>query len=63
MENDHFYVIGANCISCGKCRKVCKAEAIFTNVANKFKIDNEICTACGKCKEICPVGAICDMED
>ncbi|MFI3312641.1 MAG: 4Fe-4S binding protein [Eubacteriales bacterium] len=63
MDSQHFYIIGSNCISCGKCTKVCESQAITTNFANKFNISNEICTGCGQCREICPVSAICDMED
>ena len=44
-----------NCVSCGKCEAVCKAECI--NVQNK-QIDSSRCVMCGNCATACPAGAI-----
>lgn len=46
-----------SCIGCGKCAKVCAAEAI--TVANNLAyIDFEKCKLCKKCVAECPTGAI-----
>jgi ferredoxin len=44
-----------NCISCGKCEAVCKAECI--NVSDKL-IDSSRCVMCGNCTAACPAAAI-----
>lgn len=45
------------CIGCGKCSKVCQAEAIMLK-GTLAKIDPEKCTNCGECMKVCPTGAI-----
>lgn len=47
-----------NCISCGKCEKVCPNNSISIIENNKIRIDNNDCLLCFKCQESCPVGAI-----
>lgn len=42
------------CISCGKCREVCRFQAIDEN----FTIDSYMCEGCGACAYVCPVDAI-----
>lgn len=49
-------VIEAKCIGCGKCVRVCPAEAI--DMTNKKAVINTKCIACGACVEACPVKAI-----
>ncbi len=63
MEEKKTYIIGSNCISCGKCNRVCLAKAVDTNAANKYYIHFDKCTGCGACQEICPVGAISGDDD
>jgi len=41
------------CIECGKCKTVCKFDAI-----ENFKIDPFLCEGCGTCTLICPQNAI-----
>jgi ferredoxin len=48
-----------NCISCGKCEAVCKAECI--RVTDKL-IDYSRCVLCGNCVAACPVSAICILK-
>ena len=43
------------CIQCGKCMKVCEAEAITQNEkTGVYMINKKKCVACGKCVEVCP---------
>jgi MinD superfamily P-loop ATPase len=44
----------AKCISCGKCREVCRFQAIDED----FSIDPYLCEGCGACVHVCPVDAI-----
>ncbi len=46
------------CIACGKCRKVCPAEAIEGEKKVKHKILQDKCVRCGACFEACPVDAV-----
>jgi len=46
------------CIACGKCRKVCPADAIEGAKKTPHKIIQERCVKCGTCMENCPVEAI-----
>ena len=44
------------CIQCGKCMKVCEAEAITQNPkTGVYMINKKKCVSCGKCVEICPM--------
>lgn len=45
------------CIKCGKCKSICKFDAI-----ENFKIDHFLCEGCGACTLICPLNAI-KLED
>ncbi|ACQ53870.1 (4Fe-4S)-binding protein [Clostridium botulinum] len=45
------------CIKCGKCKSICKFDAI-----ENFKIDPFLCEGCGTCTLICPLNAI-KLED
>ncbi len=42
------------CIQCGKCREVCRFEAI----SDDFNIDDISCEGCAFCSFVCPAGAI-----
>lgn len=53
-----FYCINDDlCISCGKCYKVCPAEAVQKD-KDKYMINKSECLVCGKCAENCNKDAI-----
>jgi NADH:ubiquinone oxidoreductase subunit F (NADH-binding)/(2Fe-2S) ferredoxin/NAD-dependent dihydropyrimidine dehydrogenase PreA subunit len=60
----HYHIISNVCTSCGRCAKVCPAEAITGKQRTKkekgkpFKIDPKKCIRCGMCFEACKFKAI-----
>jgi MinD superfamily P-loop ATPase len=48
------YVDVEKCTKCGVCRKLCKFQAISTDIS----VDSIACEGCGVCAMSCPVGAI-----
>ena len=50
-----------DCISCGKCKEVCRFDAIPI-IDEKYIVDELNCEGCGYCARICPTEAI-DMEE
>ena len=57
-------VISEKCIGCGKCKDLCKFDAINLDgpandiVAKTFTVDHVSCEGCKVCVEFCPVDAI-----
>jgi len=57
-------VITEKCIGCGKCKELCKFDAINFDgpandiVAKTFTVDHVSCEGCKVCVEFCPVDAI-----
>ncbi len=57
-------IITEKCIGCGKCRELCRFNAINFDgpandvVARTFSVDPISCEGCKVCVEFCPVGAI-----
>ncbi len=57
-------IIAEKCIGCGKCRDLCKFDAIHLNgqgndvVDKTFAVDPISCEGCKVCVEFCPVDAI-----
>lgn len=47
-----------NCISCGKCQKVCPTSSIITLESKKRRNNKSECLVCGKCIDVCPVSVI-----
>jgi NADH:ubiquinone oxidoreductase subunit F (NADH-binding)/NAD-dependent dihydropyrimidine dehydrogenase PreA subunit/(2Fe-2S) ferredoxin len=60
----HYRILSDICTSCGRCAKVCPAEAITGKQRTKkekgkpFKIDPKKCIRCGMCFEACKFKAI-----
>jgi len=58
------FIITEKCIGCGKCKDLCKFDAINLNgskndiVAKTFTVDPVSCEGCKVCVEFCPVDAI-----
>ncbi len=57
-------IITEKCIGCGKCKELCKFDAINFDgpandiVAKTFTVDNVSCEGCKVCVEFCPADAI-----
>lgn len=57
-------IIADKCIGCGKCKELCKFDAINLNgsgnniVAKTFTVDPVSCEGCKVCVEFCPVDAV-----
>lgn len=51
------YVIGKECIACGRCFKNCPVECIYPG-EEKYEIRQEACVGCGTCQSVCPIGAV-----
>jgi ferredoxin len=51
------YQIGALCIRCGECEKVCPAGAIELKDGT-YVIDTGLCISCGSCADNCSFGVI-----
>lgn len=46
------------CIACGKCKKLCRFDAISETANGIMEIDPASCEGCGVCVHFCPVQAI-----
>lgn len=46
------------CTGCGRCRELCRFEAVDKAADGKFRIDGSGCEGCGVCVRFCPAGAI-----
>ncbi len=51
----------AKCIKCGKCKEVCRFDAIPI-INNKYIVDPLSCEGCGYCARVCPVKAITNED-
>lgn len=51
----------SKCTACGKCRDVCRFNAIAI-LAEKFLLFEELCHSCGACAYICPEKAIKEVD-
>ena len=57
-------IVTEKCIGCGKCRELCRFDAINLNgpandtIAKTFTVDPISCEGCKVCVEFCPVDAI-----
>ena len=50
--------IGADCVACGCCVKVCPLGAIEIVRGVAAQIDRERCVGCGRCARECPASVI-----
>ena len=55
------YVDQSNCIRCGKCRDVCRFDAISVK-KNLYVVDPISCEGCGYCARVCPTKTIINKE-
>jgi MinD superfamily P-loop ATPase len=57
-------IIPEKCTTCGKCKEVCRFDAIFfdgpgnENVEKTFRVDPIACEGCGLCAHFCPENAV-----
>jgi MinD superfamily P-loop ATPase len=58
------FIVVQKCSGCGKCRELCRFDAIHLNgegndvIDKTFTVDPIACEGCKVCVEFCPVGAI-----
>ena len=50
------FIIGKDCIGCGRCAEACPADCI--EPGEPFRIQQEHCLRCGRCAEVCPAHAV-----
>ena len=50
--------IGADCVACGCCVRVCPLSAIRIWNGITARVDADRCVGCGKCIKVCPYQAI-----
>ena len=57
-------IIAEKCTACGKCRQICRFDAVFCNgpgnenLKKTFRVDPIACEGCGVCAYFCPEEAI-----
>ena len=56
------YIIGKECIACGRCFRNCPIGSIVPG-DEKYEIDQDQCVQCGTCFELCPINAIEETQD
>ena len=50
--------IGADCVACGCCIKVCPLQAIEIVRGVMAQVNGDKCVGCGKCAKECPASVI-----
>jgi ferredoxin len=58
MAHKRIANIGAECVACGTCIRVCPVGALSVPKGIRAKVDAEKCVGCGKCERACPAGVI-----
>jgi MinD superfamily P-loop ATPase len=51
-------VDAAACTGCGRCREVCRFEAVSPAAGYAYEVDTVACEGCTLCMRVCPVGAV-----
>ena len=62
MESKRYAAVGARCVACGCCVKVCPLSAIQVWRGVAAQVDRDRCVGCGKCQQECPAGVITLQE-
>jgi MinD superfamily P-loop ATPase len=52
------FILTEKCTSCGKCKELCRFDAVNYSIENGFIINPISCEGCKVCVEFCPVDAI-----
>ena len=52
------FIVSEKCVGCGKCKAICKFEAISYSVQKGFAVNPISCEGCKVCVEFCPAHAI-----
>lgn len=55
------HTIGAACIGCGACARLCPVLAISGERGKQHQINEKRCVDCGVCGRVCPKSAILDV--
>ena len=50
--------VGAECVACGCCVKVCPKNALHVHAGIIARVDGEKCVGCGKCAAVCPAAVV-----
>lgn len=58
MASKRYADVGAHCVACGCCVKVCPLSAISVWRGVVAQVDRARCVGCGKCERECPAGTI-----
>jgi electron transport complex protein RnfB len=54
------HAVGATCIGCGACTRICPVLAVSGEMKQCHVIDPRRCLDCGACGRVCAVGAVQD---
>jgi ferredoxin len=58
MLSKKYASVGAECVACGCCVKVCPLGAITVWKGVRAKVEENRCVGCGKCAAECPASVI-----
>jgi len=56
-SGENAFIYEDSCINCGKCKEVCRFEAINV-IENQHRVDPISCEGCWYCYRVCPTGSI-----
>lgn len=58
MASKRLAQIGAACVACGCCLKVCPTGALSIDRGVRAVVNPAVCVGCGKCAAECPASTI-----